>query len=195
VKFNINDTVRVRLTDYGRAVLREDWHSTTNIYYASPEQRAIRGEYKPPKEDEHGWSEWQLWALMEAFGEHTGNGCRLSFETEIEIVGSEVAKAEADLAALKAHDPLAEMWRELEEYQPMADANGHGEAWRFMCRERTAPAAERAHDLLLPSSPSSASEPWLAALSARWAIEWGETSRRNVREAIAAIRRAKEAKR
>jgi hypothetical protein len=102
VKFNINDTVRVRLTDYGRAVLRDDWQSTTNIYYARPEQRAIRGEYKPPKEDEHGWSEWQLWALMEAFGEHTGHGCRLCFETEIEIVGAEVAKAEAELAALKA---------------------------------------------------------------------------------------------
>ena len=105
MKFNINDTVRVRLTDYGRAVLRDDWQSTTNIYYARPEQRAIRGEYKPPKEDENGWSEWQLWALMEAFGEHTGNGCRLSFETEIEIVGAEVAKAE--VAALKAQaDPL-----------------------------------------------------------------------------------------
>jgi hypothetical protein len=92
VKFNINDTVRVRLTDYGRAVLRDDWQSTTNIYYARPEQRAIRGEYKPPKEDEHGWSEWQLWALMEAFGER----CRLSFETEIEIVGAEVVNAEAE---------------------------------------------------------------------------------------------------
>ena len=107
---------------------------------------------------------------------------------------AEVERLRAEVAALKARDPLAEMWRELAEYQPQADADGHGEAWRFMCRERTAPAAERAHDLLLPSSPSSASEPGLAALSARWAIEWGETSRRNVREAIAAIRRAKEAK-
>jgi hypothetical protein len=101
----------------------------------------------------------------------------------------------AENAALKANDPLAEMWRELSEYQPMADADGYGEAWRIMCRERTAPAAERAQDVLLPASSSSSYEPWLAALSARWAIEWGETSRRNVREAIAAIRRAKEAKR
>jgi hypothetical protein len=106
----------------------------------------------------------------------------------------ENAALKAELAALKPNDPLAEMWRELAEYQPMADANGHGESWRFMCRERTAPAAERAHDVLLPASSSSAYEPWLAALSARWAIEWGETSRRNVREAIDAIRRAKEVK-
>jgi hypothetical protein len=98
VKFNINDTVRVRLTDYGRAVLRDDWQFTTDVYYASPKSRAIRGEYKPPKEDAHGWSEWQLWALMEAFGEYTGQGFSLSFETEIEIVGARGAKAEADLA-------------------------------------------------------------------------------------------------
>ena len=100
-------------------------------------------------------------------------------------------------AALRADDhnadPLAEMWRDLSEYQPMADADGYGEAWAKMCSERTKQAAERAHDVLLPASSSH--EPWLAALSARWAIEWGETSRRNVREAIAAIRRAKEAKR
>jgi hypothetical protein len=101
---------------------------------------------------------------------------------------------EAESAALKAHDPLAEMWAALAEYQPMADADGYGEAWRIMCRERTAPAAERAHDVLLPASSSSSYEPWLAALSARWAIEWEETSRRNVREAIEAIRRAKEAR-
>jgi hypothetical protein len=106
----------------------------------------------------------------------------------------EITDLRAEVAALKANDPLAEMWRELSEYQPMADADGYGEAWRIMCRERTAPAAERAHDVLLPASSSSSYEPWLAALSARWAIEWEETSRRNVREAIAAIRRAKEAK-
>jgi hypothetical protein len=119
----------------------------------------------------------------------------------VEELGQELAQrtAERDAlaaenAALKAHDPLAEMWAALAEYQPMADADGYGEAWRIMCRERTAPAAERAHDVLLPASSSSSYEPWLAALSARWAIEWEETSRRNVREAIEAIRRAKEAR-
>lgn len=89
MKFNINDTVRVRLTDYGRAVLRDDWQSTTNIYYASPERSAaLRGEYKPPKEDEDGWSEWQLWALMAAFGDRMNLVFPLCFETEIEIVES-----------------------------------------------------------------------------------------------------------
>jgi hypothetical protein len=106
----------------------------------------------------------------------------------------ELNAAKAEIAALKEADPLAEMWRELAEYQPQANADGHGESWARMCSERTAPAAERARDVLLPMSSSSSYEPWLAALSARWAIEWGETSRRNVREAIAAIRCAKEVK-
>jgi hypothetical protein len=279
VKLNINDTVRVRLTDYGRAVLRDDWQSTTNIYYARPEQREIRGEYKPPKEDENGWSEWQLWALMEAFGEHTGNGCRLSFETAIEIVGSEVAKAEAEVAALKArldtawgdnaandritdrlradliaeqgyraaaeeiaqrrgemvdaliadiadlksrldtawgdvsamqgiverrtaerdalaaevaalkaHDPLAEMWRELAEYQPQADADGHGESWAKMCSERTGDWAWAAKiEARKASGDAACAAADAVARALADATEWAV-------EATDAIRRAKEAK-
>ncbi len=206
MKFNINDTVRVRLTDYGRAVLREDWQSTTNIYYASPERRAIRGEYKPPKEDAHGWSEWQLWALMEAFGEHTGHGCRLSFETEIEISSAEVERLTAErdalaaeVAALKAErdeafksainaalraddhkpDPLAEMWAALAEYQPMADRDGHGESWRRMCSERTEAAALAASRVAT----------WVAARAAGYAAR---SFARDAACAVAEIRRAKE---
>lgn len=120
----------------------------------------------------------------------------MTFHAEVERLRADLARLTAERDALAArHEPLAEMWRELAEYQPQADADGHGEAWRTMCRERTAPAAELVQDLLLPMSSSSAYEPWLAALSARWAIEWGETSLRNVREAIAAIRRTKEVRR
>jgi len=78
---------------------------------------------------------------------------------------------EAEVAALKAHDPLAEMWRELAEYQPMADRNGHGEPWRRMCEERTEDAA------------------WAAWDAARAA----EDAARD--EAAAAIRRVKEGQR
>jgi chorismate mutase len=138
----------------------------------------------------------ELLALFERLSRSTSGSLFARRYNALTALLAERDALAAEVAALKAKaDPLAEMWRELEEYQPMADANGHGESWRFMCRERTAPAAERAYDVLLPASSSSAYEPWLAALSARWAIEWGETSRRNVREAIAAIRRAKEAKR
>ena len=100
---------------------------------------------------------------------------------------------EAEVAALKAHDPLAEMWRELAEYQPQADRDGHGESWRAMCEERTEDAAEIAQDNARVASISSGlTEPWVAAMSARWAVAWREHSEQNTQQAIAAIRKAKE---
>lgn len=51
---------------------------------------------------------------------------------------------EAQNAALNKPDPLADMWRELSEYQPFADRDGHGESWRRLCSERTTAAADAA---------------------------------------------------
>jgi hypothetical protein len=39
---------------------------------------------------------------------------------------------------------LNEMWAALAAYQPKADAEGHGETWATMCRERTSEAADTA---------------------------------------------------
>ena len=36
---------------------------------------------------------------------------------------------------------LEEMWVALTAYQPQADADGHGESWAAMCKERTVDAA------------------------------------------------------
>jgi hypothetical protein len=93
--------------------------------------------------------------------------------------------------ALKAHDPLAEMWRELSEYQPMADADGHGESWRNMCEERTEEAAHAAA-WARGASPTASESSWTsraAAAAARAAARAAESAR----DAIVAIRRAKEA--
>jgi hypothetical protein len=98
-------------------------------------------------------------------------------------------------ADLKAHDPLAEMWRELAEYQPFADRDGHGESWRRMCAERTEDAAEIAQDNAWVASISSGLiEPYCAAMSARWAVAWRQHSEQNTQQAMATIRRAKEGK-
>jgi len=83
IKFNINSYVRVRLTDYGRALHRKK-HDELN------ERLAARGykpfvSYSPPKEED-GWSKWQMWHLMETFGRHVGLGVSSPFETEIEIL-------------------------------------------------------------------------------------------------------------
>lgn len=79
VVFNINDSVRVRLTPHGHNLLRKDWEEM-------PQQlREVLVEYRPVKEDTEGWSEWQLWELMNTFGKHCHNGCELPFETDIQI--------------------------------------------------------------------------------------------------------------
>ncbi len=80
-EFNINSTVRVRLTDHGRRLLRIEhekfWANTARPDYP----------YTPPKEDEGGWSEWQLWCLMRELGPHIDFGGLLPFETVIELGG------------------------------------------------------------------------------------------------------------
>ena len=90
--------------------------------------------------------------------------------------------------ALKSQaDPLAEMWRELAEYQPQADKDGHGESWRVMCEQRTVEAASAASWAALESAAGAAS--WAASASARAA-----GARAAAAQSIAALK-AKEAQR
>jgi len=65
-QLNCNDHVWVRLTDEGR-----------RIYDAAearfPEVARI------PLVEVDGWSKWQLWCLMQAFGGRMFNGCAIPF--------------------------------------------------------------------------------------------------------------------
>jgi hypothetical protein len=79
VKFNINNYVRVRLTDAGRARHRKN-HEDRSC------GRTYWPPYRLPREDSDGWSEWQMWDLMSEFGTMTYNGSDPPFETEIEII-------------------------------------------------------------------------------------------------------------
>lgn len=80
MKFNINNYVKVKLTDKGRKVLEEEH----NQLYA----RLGLGDvaYEAPKEDENGYHKFQLWCLMESLGRHLSLGTDPVFETEIELV-------------------------------------------------------------------------------------------------------------
>jgi hypothetical protein len=107
---------------------------------------------------------------------------------------AEVERLRAELAALKACDPLAEMWAALESYQEQADKDGHGESWRRMCEERTQEAASDAYRARQVQSHVAAS-----AYGAWWAAQRHAAVRRLSKEAVewaanavAAIRRAKE---
>jgi hypothetical protein len=72
--FNVNESVKVKLTDFGREIHYRQWQA---IMPHLP--------YRPPTEDEDGWSKWQLWDLMSQFGAHVGLGMRLPFEAAIEL--------------------------------------------------------------------------------------------------------------
>jgi len=91
-------------------------------------------------------------------------------------------------------DPLAEMWRELAEYQEQADRDGHGESWQAMCREKTQAAVWKA---AWESAWYSARD---AAREAAQAVAWAAARRTSAaamcaQRASAEIRRAKEVKR
>lgn len=79
MKFNINHNVRVKLTDFGRQILREKFDETMEEF------PHLTLNYTPPVEDAEGWSRWQLWCLMSELGSHLNMGCKLPFLPEIEI--------------------------------------------------------------------------------------------------------------
>ena len=69
IEFNINNYVKIKLTTDGREILRK------------------KGlDFYIDKEDQYGWSKWQLWNLLQTFGEHIFLGCDLPFESNIKIL-------------------------------------------------------------------------------------------------------------
>lgn len=64
MKSNINEDVQVQLTDHGRRIHREQ-HDEFNKSFPH-----LKLKYTKPKEDNGGWSKWQLWHLMQVFGPH-----------------------------------------------------------------------------------------------------------------------------
>lgn len=77
IKFNINDKVKVKLTDFGRSeykkILDERRKNAPHEY---------NDLFKMPIEKD-GYSEWQLWILMANFGHLFFNGCEIPFEDNI----------------------------------------------------------------------------------------------------------------
>lgn len=80
MKFNINNYVKVRLTDRGREILLEQ-HNDLNCFRTTEHLSPL--DYNPPKEDGEGYSRWQMWSLINTFGEYTCIGKEPPFETDI----------------------------------------------------------------------------------------------------------------
>jgi hypothetical protein len=76
---NLNDTVYVKLTDYGRELMLKN-------YDALWAGRAVPPyKFNLPQEDADGFSRWQLWALMQEFGPHICLGMRHPFDLIIRL--------------------------------------------------------------------------------------------------------------
>lgn len=77
-EFNINNKVRVKLTEEGHRILKRNHDRFWRLL--EPKQG-----YDPPVEDKNGFSDWQMWELMREFGPDLYNGCKVPFETTIFI--------------------------------------------------------------------------------------------------------------
>ena len=66
IRINLNEPIKVKLTDWGKEIYYHQYDRTNRI--------AGREICKPkfPKEDENGYTEFQLWCFIELYGEHMG---------------------------------------------------------------------------------------------------------------------------
>ena len=66
IRINLNETIKVKLTDWGKDIYYHQYDRINQI--------AGRKICKPkfPKEDENGYTEFQLWVFIELYGEHIG---------------------------------------------------------------------------------------------------------------------------
>lgn len=79
MNFNINQKVRVKLTEFGKQKHKQ-MHEEFWLGTLQPDR-----PYVPPVEDAEGWSEWQLHALMYELGHLCYLGGPVPFETEIQM--------------------------------------------------------------------------------------------------------------
>jgi hypothetical protein len=87
IDFNINQKVRVKLTNKGRAELQRQRDELNRPYVLIGREPPFGGP--PFIEDAEGWSEWQLWCLMENLGHLCSIGSSGPFETGIQFLREE----------------------------------------------------------------------------------------------------------
>lgn len=75
-EFNINQNVRVKLTEKGIKILKDDYDVLLSICPGLP-------KWDGPLVDENGYTRFQCWDLMKRFGNHVTIGSDLPFETDI----------------------------------------------------------------------------------------------------------------
>lgn len=81
--FNINDWVRVKLTEHGRNILYHE-NLRINAFIKERNSEAVDIPFHL-NEDAEGWSHWQLWSLMARFGSTMSMVTPLPFASDIEL--------------------------------------------------------------------------------------------------------------
>lgn len=89
LEFNINLSVRVQLTEYGKEIHKKQHDEFNKNYITKPLT------YHPPREDEDGWSEWQMHTLMNTFGAKLGLCSTLPFKTNIRFKSKDLNDLDA----------------------------------------------------------------------------------------------------
>ncbi|OAB31766.1 hypothetical protein PMSD_18450 [Paenibacillus macquariensis subsp. defensor] len=79
-KANLNERVKVKLTDVGIAIMKQN-RAELNGNIIKRGGKGL-GECEPVI-DNFGYTAFQLWDLMQTFGEHVGLGAELPFEIDI----------------------------------------------------------------------------------------------------------------
>lgn len=79
-KFNLNDRVRVKLTDVGRAEYKRHSDEINNWISGRNADPSILIPTEPTL-DAEGFFETELWNAMKLFGERCGNGMPVPIET------------------------------------------------------------------------------------------------------------------
>ena len=94
--FNINNYVKVKLTEEGLKILKSQYNEMLNRM--APQARKSMGPFKKPKTDKKGYSEFQLWELMQHFGSYMFNGnMNPPFESTIKISEEYLVDSKKDI--------------------------------------------------------------------------------------------------
>ena len=80
IDFNVNQNVKVKITPYGKECLRRNYDRKMSCY------AELVYPFELPKEDEDGYTTFQLWDLMREFGEYMFMGNKNPFAMNIKLI-------------------------------------------------------------------------------------------------------------
>jgi hypothetical protein len=107
IKYNVNDHIHIKLTDYGKELIIKDYGYT---YF----EHCVESN-----KTEQGYYRLQLWTVMSYFGKYLYNGGKLPFEPniyiEVDNLMSEIINMMSDVDdQIKSLNPVKETSQNME---------------------------------------------------------------------------------